>query len=203
MTHPNSLQRSGTGRTSGRAKTAEDYLRFAVTFAQMPLATLRARHLATVERDVQRLLYRTEWGRYVRPGELKLEVLQDLQRQAARLLCSFAEPRATRFTVAGDLHLSFWAIRRDDGRVWLAVLGSPQDRFRYQLVRLLGEVDTRKLLLCTARKPRPETGVCGRLFFKVTRKEYCSTTCQTRMYMRGWRAEERKGSRRGKTTRKR
>jgi hypothetical protein len=79
------------------------------------------------------------------------------------------------------------------------------DRFTYRLIRLL-EVHGDKLRECHAPKSGSNEP-CGRLFLKVTRKEFCSEQCRARAHRR----HERRGTlelaprkeRDGKATRKR
>jgi hypothetical protein len=68
--------------------------------------------------------------------------------------------------------------------VWIVVNGSPRDRFMYRLIRLLQDLGFDKLRKCK----RPD---CDHLFFKVTRKDFCSTQCQSCFYMRELRKRER------------
>jgi hypothetical protein len=76
--------------------------------------------------------------------------------------------------------------------VLLMIDGDTRDLFLFQLVRLIEQIGTDKVLEC----PAPD---CGQLFVKQTRKEYCSTRCQSRIYMRNLRRELANG----KTTRTR
>jgi CGNR zinc finger len=115
------------------------------------------------------------------------------------VLQSFLRDIAGRGHVEVDLRLRFWAVRQrrpgkkagrrygpPDPGAWrpevdVLVYGEPNDWVRYRAIRLLEDLGAEKLLIC----PAPE---CGRLFFKVTRKEFCSTRCQSRIYMRGYRS---------------
>lgn len=186
------------------------YLEAAIQFAQLPLSEFQSKALETVERVVQRIIHRGEPPTEVRPGDLSLETLTLLQEHALQILRDITKRPAPSATVAGDLRLSFWAIANKDGSVRVRTMGPPLDRFLFQLIRLLGDAGVKKLLSCPAPKARPETGPCGRLFLKVTKKDYCSARCQSRAYMAKMRAVERaerekltqKGSRRGKQTRK-
>jgi hypothetical protein len=67
---------------------------------------------------------------------------------------------------------------------WILADGSPRDRFLYRVIRLLEDVGFDKVQVCK----RPD---CERLFFKVTRKEFCSPRCQSCQYMRDLRRQER------------
>jgi hypothetical protein len=82
---------------------------------------------------------------------------------------------------------------------------SVRDRFIHRLVYLLETVGRDKIHTCKALRPKPDDGICGRVFLKVTRKEYCSVQCQSRMNMRNYRQRNtrRKGARHGKATRTR
>jgi hypothetical protein len=81
----------------------------------------------------------------------------------------------------------------------LLVDGTPRDLLFDQANRVLTNVALESLQVCPA---------CGKAFVKVTQKRFCSTRCQSRMYMRQLRADERaerealtKGARDGKKTR--
>jgi hypothetical protein len=65
----------------------------------------------------------------------------------------------------------------------LDVDGSLRDKVVYRLMSLLAETGLDRLLSC------PASG-CGRLFLKLTRKEFCSSRCQSRSYMQRFRAKE-------------
>ena len=67
------------------------------------------------------------------------------------------------------------------GRVKFVVHGSPQDTFRYLLVRVLERVGLERVRRC----PNPS---CGQLFLKKGRRQFCSTRCQGTVYMRTYRA---------------
>lgn len=70
---------------------------------------------------------------------------------------------------------------RDGDRIRLVVEGKAEHRFRYQLFRLLEETGPLRLAVCSA---------CDRLFIRVTRKRFCSTRCQSRVYMQRYRRGE-------------
>jgi hypothetical protein len=182
-------------------RLAAKYLQGAVQFAQLDLSKFSGKELATVERVVQRIIHRGEPATLVAQGALDRRTLAVLQERALELLRSIATPAAKPLTIAGDLLLTFVAVREDDATVSVRVLGSPLDRFQYQLIRLLQEAGVEKLLTCPAHKARPDTGICGRLFLKVTQKNYCSTQCQSRAYMRDYRPPSRREFKRGKKTR--
>jgi len=67
-----------------------------------------------------------------------------------------------------------------------------RDWFLYKVLRLLEDLGVEKLHECKLTE-------CDRIFFKVTKKEYCSTLHQSRDYMRGYIPRStRKGNRHGK-----
>lgn len=174
-----------------------DAMRFAVDFVQMDLeqasqSELKAAHLCvrklislTMEHPDRHDWAGKGWGRVLTRAEL-----QRLHADARSLL--------TGIVVSGDaeaaLQLEFSVARAPlrnlssaartvyHPAVWIVVNGSPRDRFLYRVIRLLDELGADKLHMC----PTPE---CGRLFFKVTRKEFCSARCQSRVYMRRYREQ--------------
>ena len=83
---------------------------------------------------------------------------------------------------------------------------SVRDRFLHRVIRLLEGVTATQLQVCQAPQAGSEDP-CGRVFLKLTRKEFCSARCQSRAYMRKLRNPEThfkaKGARHGKTTRAR
>jgi hypothetical protein len=60
--------------------------------------------------------------------------------------------------------------------------GNPRDILFEQTHRVIANVAIETLKTCQG---------CDTLFVKVTKKEYCSTRCQSRLYMRKQRAKER------------
>lgn len=177
-----------------------DALRFVVEFAQVELTHAPKRQLHQAAWDVQLLINRETPGHWVKKAEPDLVFLKALQERARVVLGQFVQGPVT---IEGDLVLTFIVTRDDEGRVRAQVHGSPLDLFAYQLVRVLETGGAEKLLAC----PAPE---CGRIFLKVTKKRFCSQRCQSRIYMRQLRADERaerdaltKGARHGKTTRTR
>lgn len=102
------------------------------------------------------------------------------QSHARHLLDDVAHRRP--LTIQGDLVLSFFGDARS-GRLNIWAMGTTLDRFRYQMIRVLEDVGLEKIQFCPAPKPR-SSDLCGRIFLKVTKKEYCSTRCQLRAYMR-------------------
>jgi hypothetical protein len=84
----------------------------------------------------------------------------------------------------------------------LLIDAEPRDLIFDQTIRVLVNAELDALQVCPG---------CGKAFVIVTRKRFCSTPCQSRLYMRQLRAAERaerdallrKGLRHGKTTRTR
>jgi hypothetical protein len=107
-----------------------------------------------------------------------------MQTRMRELLSDVAQPRTSanavpfKMAIANDLVLSFYGVQAKGRRLNLFVLGTPVDRLQYETMRLLETVGAEKVLAC------PE---CGRLFLKVTKKRFCSTKCQSRVYMRAYR----------------
>jgi hypothetical protein len=65
--------------------------------------------------------------------------------------------------------------------LWAVTHASLRNRVLYAAYTLVREVGREKLQVCR----RPD---CGHLFVKVGKKEFCSTKCQSRQYMREYRA---------------
>jgi hypothetical protein len=186
----------------GRLLDPADGLRFVVEFAQLDLAQAPKRQLRQVAWGVQLFVNRETPGRWVKQAEHDPVFLQALQDRARAVLEQFVKGAVA---IEGDLVLTFIVTRDDERRVRVQVHGSPLDLLAYQIVRVLETGGAAKLLAC----PAPE---CGRIFLKVTKKRFCSQRCQSRIYMRQMRAEERaerdallrgKGNRHGKATRTR
>jgi hypothetical protein len=168
-----------------RARVDVRQLQLAVALSRVDLDAVSDSDLwQTVELPFQKLLHRGQPGREVRPGEFDRRMLAVLQEKTRALLTAIAAPFERSITIAGDLRLSFLAIREADGVVRTTLLGPVPDRLQYQLIRLLEDVGAERLLVCQAERPHPQTGICGRLFVKVTQKKFCSTRCQSRHYMR-------------------
>jgi predicted nucleic acid-binding Zn ribbon protein len=72
--------------------------------------------------------------------------------------------------------------RRSPRAASLVIDGAPRDVLFDQTNRVLPSVALEALQLCPA---------CGKAFVKVTQKRFCSTKCQSRIYMRQKRADER------------
>jgi hypothetical protein len=79
-------------------------------------------------------------------------------------------------------------------RTLVMVAGTAEDVFRFSLVRCIQGTSVEKLRRC----PDPK---CNRFFFKAGKKDYCSTRCQSRVYMRK-RRQEAKGARLDRTARR-
>jgi len=175
-------------------------LRFAVDFAQKDLGHLTPRQLRDLERLVQAFLNREKWVSEHVDGAFGPKQLEFLQERTLEILTNLVNASSVgkgRLAIAGDLRLSFY-LSRDGDRVHIEVLGSPLHLLEYQLKEVLEAVGLGKLRVC------PSTA-CGRLFLKVTKKEFCSARCQSRTYMQKRRAEERAEKERfiGKKTRTR
>jgi hypothetical protein len=188
-------------------------LGFAVEFAQVDLDLVSPDQLFSIQRGVRALLNRgrpAEWREPPRSPALYTEELLYLQKRTLDLLHDVATKRG--FTVANDLVLTFFGIQYPAGgsSIRVIVQGSPVDLLLYQVIKLLEETGSERLLVCAA----PQAGThdsapCGRLFIKVTQKRHCSTRCQSRAYMRDYRSNgyaplgrsRKRGSRHGKKTR--
>jgi hypothetical protein len=168
--------------TLNRLQDPGDALRYIVQYVQLPLHALPDAKLIPIEHQLEAFISRESPAHELVSARLGRVGLELLQREGLAVLDGLAQGGS--FTVAGDLVLSFYAIRRD-GELSIDVLGSPLDRMLYQIIRVIEKVGADRLLRCQA----PD---CKRLFLKVTRKEFCSTKCQMRMYMRGKRADEKK-----------
>jgi hypothetical protein len=164
-----------------RLQDPGDALRYIVEYVQLPLDTVPVAKLVAIEHQLEAFISRESPARELVGTTLGRVGLHLLQREGRAVLEGVAQGGT--FTMAGDLVLSFYAIRRD-GELSIQVLGSHLDRMLYQIIRVIERVGVDRLLRCQA----PD---CKRLFLKVTRKEFCSTKCQMRMYMRGKRADEK------------
>jgi hypothetical protein len=192
-------------------RTPLEALGFVVDFAQMDLGQASPAQLKAAERRVRQLSSitmdrpnRFEWASHRSWPAIPRAEFERLHADARRLLTGLA--MSGEGTVNVRLMFStpraLSSFRLSTGRavylpaLWLEVNGSPRDLFLYRVIRLLDELGSGKLHTC----PEPK---CGRLFFKRTRKEYCSTLCQSRAYMRGYREKsittKRTGRLHGKT----
>lgn len=185
----------------GRLLAPADGLRFVVEFAQGDLAHASKRELRHAAWGVQLLVNRETPGHWEEKARPDLAFLQEVQGRARALLEQIVRGPVA---IEGDLVLAFLLTRDAEGRVRGIVRGSPLDCFLYQVVRVLETGGAENLRAC----PAPE---CGRIFLKVTKKRFCSPRCQSRIYMRKTRADEKaererlqpkgkKGSGHGKTT---
>ena len=193
-----------TSKAHGAVNPLQDpaaALRFLVDFAQLDLATLDRPVLTSVALLIDRdRLPSTGTFDRLSPAELPV-----FQQRLRRVLDALVRTRT--ITLSGELLLTF--VGRVKGtRLRVAPQGALLDMFLYQTMRVLESVDVTRLQTCAATD-------CRRWFVRVTQKKYCSSRCQSRIYMREARAEERrerlaflekqkqkqKGSRRGKTTR--
>lgn len=131
------------------------------------------------------------------------EMLETVSPYAARLLLAKLTGDDTTVGAA----ISFLKERYDTSeREAALVLGMAiGERFHLAPVEKVG---LKKLQVCQAPRAGRDDAICGRLFLKVTRKEYCSSQCQKRTWARqaARNARERFGKkeiRHGKTTRTR
>ena len=156
-------------------------LQFAVQFAQADLDGADLREVSQRLRDfdigIPGAAVGSPWSGAVL-GAVQADVLQLLGHVAGRGVAFV------------DLQLKVMVVREDEAfrsprstrRVSSGATGAIRDRVLYRLIRVLEEVGAEKLRVC----PAPD---CGRVFVKVTRKAFCSTRCQSRIYMRSYREE--------------
>lgn len=77
------------------------------------------------------------------------------------------------------------------------------DRFINRVIRSFEDVGLDKLQVCQAPPAGRDDAICGRLFLKVTRKEFCSSQCQKRVWARNAaRATREKETRHARSPRK-
>jgi hypothetical protein len=131
------------------------------------------------------------------------EKLLDLQSELRDFIARIAALPSTDVLKVPFSDLRLRLTRDRKGDVHIEATGHLRDVFLYRTVQLLEIVGTNKLGICQAPMPRDPARRCGHVFVRVTQKEYCSTKCQSRTYMRGQRQEEKKGRRYGKTSRPR
>src|SRR5690242_11766529 len=146
--------------------TSVDALRFAIAFAQMNLIDANLRRLSNQLRD----FFTLEPG-LVGGEPYSRDELVNLQRDARKV---FRQLLGMGLATA-DLKIQI-SLVRIGGPVAPQFLGPPgvlrsvngtlRDRFLYRQMRLLEELGCDKIQTC----PAPD---CGRIFFKVTRKEFC------------------------------
>ena len=178
-------------------RTPIQALQFAVEFAQMDLTHAKPKDLSRVAARLDALLNPDHPHTWAPVPALDRAALVALQGALHATLTEII----SRGWVERAVRLQLLAVRprrpgakgsrgpygRPDPGAWAAdvgllVYGEPRDWLLYRVMRLLEELGAEKLQVC----PAPD---CGRLFFKVTRKEYCSTRCQSRIYMRRYREE--------------
>lgn len=179
-------------------------LQFLIEFAQLDLLVLTPAEFLGMMKKANTFLHRDKPKAWKEDAPINGgPILEFLQQRTRELLVDVAAH--TGFTLgATDLILSFWGVT-DGRRFRIVPRGNPDAVWLYQVVRLFEAIGTERIQMCPATD-------CGRVFLKVTKKEFCSTRCQSRTYMRKRRAEERakdnrftsmrQGLRRGKTTRK-
>jgi CGNR zinc finger len=157
-------------------------LKFILEFAQVDLLQLAPQRYLDTLKKVRAFIQRdrdTTDGEAVIAADLN-KVPTLFQERALEILRGVATHQGA--TIAGDLVLTFAGVRQGS-KVHFVVHGSPLDRFQYQIVRVLEKAGANRLLAC------PAPG-CGTLFLKVTKKRFCSTRCQSRVYMQRYRAGE-------------
>jgi hypothetical protein len=194
-------------------------LQFAVWFVQEDLDALSRKELRAVAIRVQAFIARAEIdfrkNREVADEDVPWAprhdrtTLRAMQMDLRPMLEAFAIPRTgrdgrrrRRFAVVGLSPPKFWLVEYEDDHKWrIARLpdGPPRARFLDEAANVLVQVVPQRLFMC---KDAPR---CTRLFVKVTKKEFCSTRCQSRYYMRERRQREREqdAKQRGKATRTR
>lgn len=160
-----------------------DYLRLMIEFASSdPTAVARARWARKLFQAITAGIYA---GAMMWPkGKLALQDVRQLRDETAKLLAQIVDGRegvqprrhSVRISMACDAEPFY-----SKGRTLFMVYGSPQDTFRYLLVRLLERVAVDRLRRCP-------NSACGRFFVKRGRREYCSTRCQSAVYMRTYRS---------------
>jgi hypothetical protein len=169
-------------RPPNHLRSSSDALRFLVDFAQLPgdvvmsaEPLLRQVLAIALERPDEEDWASTAWRRE-RP--LSRSVVRRLQADVDMIVTPLAVEMGEAATI--DVQLRF-RVARGPGGVWVLVEGDRRHRFSYRVLRLIDDVGVDKVRQCA----------CGRVFVKVTRKEFCSTRCQMRFYMRTVRAKER------------
>jgi hypothetical protein len=179
-------------------------LQFAIELAQMT-----DQELGGASERVRQFVFVPDWveGRASRPTEETLRTIQSATRSllASVVKSGFAMARLQLVVVVARPELV--PPSRKDARVMTSVDASPLlDRFLYRVIRLLEEIGIEKLQVCRAPQAGRDDAICGRMFMRVTRKEFCSARCQSRAYMRTYVVAgnaKRKGRRNGKTPRQR
>ena len=197
---------------SNPLRTTLEALQFAIEFAQMDLTQASREDEETVRARIQELALLTGQPRangsnddplwiYTRDGSIKWQVtdsaiatltiadMQHIQADLFHLLARIAAGSGTSvrvkltLVVMGPFHATG---EKPDPVVTIGVSGPPRDQVLYRVIRFVEELGTERVKAC----PEPK---CGRLFFKVTRKEFCSTKCQSRSYMRKLRHSPKAG----------
>jgi hypothetical protein len=183
--------------TSNPLQTPLDAVQWAIAFAQTDLADARSADLQRHRRALDAFLNPLRPTTWAPVPPLDRDGLMALQA----VLRAFLRDIAERGHVEVDLRLHFWAVRQrrpgkkagrryghPDPDAWrpevdVLVYGEPRDWVRYRVIRLLEDLGAEKLRVCKADG-------CGKLFFRVTQKKYCSTRCQSRIYMQRYRRGE-------------
>ena len=109
-----------------------------------------------------------------------LAFLKDMAKQDVRRVRVML-PAAAQIS-APLFHVTLRGVNFDHIVRLLATPFRTSDRVLYATYLLVEEVGRHRLCTCPARG-------CERLFVKVTQKQFCSTRCQSREYMREYRAK--------------
>ena len=187
-------------------------LQLLVDFAQMDLATTTKTTRRSMLRRLTRLLYPERprgraasafgkvaaeagmvavcTGRTARLVDALTDAaLPSLQDELLHVLTQVAGDQGI---ASVDLALTFtsiWAAPvRGPGWNVMALDASTRDLLLYRLMMLIEVLGAQKLGICRSpfKNGEGDDIECGRLFVKVTRKRYCSATCQRRIYMQGY-----------------
>lgn len=172
-------------------------LQFVVAFAQMNYAEATDHAIrsdasttkilcAFISREDNRAAPRTTHIR------ITADAIRSMHKEAWRIVRAIAEQRPGEPITALKVTMDFeiWRPRDVDednpppARLVVAASGQAIETFKYQLIRLLESVGVEKIRKCAA----PD---CDRIFVQVTRKEFCSTRCQSRIYMRSYKPPAR------------
>lgn len=136
------------------------------------------------------------------------ELHSDLQR-FIQTIADFRESRDGGLVPSLKLSAEYGAIPGDrPGQLFIAVDGRAADLLRLQFLELLRHTGTHRVMRCHAHVADSRgAATCGRIFVRSGRRDFCSTTCQKRAYMKRVREQQRQPKRRvrhhGKKTRTR
>jgi hypothetical protein len=150
-------------------------LKFIVDFAQADFESISRHEYRMLERGISYFLYRDVSAGWTATAP-QLKTMQLFQQGALEPLKNISRRQSV---FLKDLTLSFWCYP-DGAGARVQVVGDQHAKLLYQIVRVIESVGFEKVQAC------PE---CGRLFVKVTKKRFCSTRCQSRVYMRQYRKD--------------